>query len=150
MLEIIIIFCVGTSFLAYICISIDELSFVSSFSTAIVMRVAYGHRVVSDDDEFIRLANDQNYALQNSGTPGSTLIDLFPFCKHHLLITSSRYLTNGSIVGIQVRHMPRWFPGTYYANFARDWRPAIEKMHNVPFEIVQMQMVRCFTFSIIY
>ena len=56
-------------------------AFISSFSTAIIMRIAYGHRVVSDDDEFIRLTNERGYAMSNSGPPGSTPVDFFPFCK---------------------------------------------------------------------
>jgi len=52
------------------------------------------------------------------------------------------------IVREQVQHMPRWFPGAFYAGFARDWRPAIKRMHNVPFDTVRKQMVRYFTFSI--
>jgi len=57
---------------------------------------------------------------------------------------------NSSIIGEQVKHMPRWFPGTFYASFARDSRPVMEKARNVPFDIVQKQMVRCFTVSINY
>jgi hypothetical protein len=41
--------------------------------------------------------------------------------------------------------MPRWFPGASYAGFARDSRPAIEKSRDIPFDMVQKQMVRCFT-----
>jgi len=55
--------------------------FVSSFSAAIIMRVAYGHRVVSDDDEFVQLADECGYVFSNSGPPGSTLVDFFPFCE---------------------------------------------------------------------
>ena len=53
--------------------------FVFSFSAAIIMRVAYGHRVVSEDDEFVRRADECGYIFSNSGPPGSTLVDLFPF-----------------------------------------------------------------------
>src|ERR1700722_2752448 len=124
-------------------------SFVSSLSTAIIMRVSYGHRVVSDDDEFLRLANDHDDAINNCGPPGSTPVDFFPFCKQlSFYHQCSGCLKNWSIVREQVQHMPRWFPGAFYAGYARDWRPAVEKMHNVPFELVQKQMVRCLTFSI--
>ena|SRR5271170_5284098 len=58
-----------------------SVTFISSFSTAIIMRIAYGHRVVSDDDQFIRLTNERGYAVSNSGSPGSTPVDFFPFCK---------------------------------------------------------------------
>src|ERR1700722_11235935 len=57
---------------------------------------------------------------------------------------------NSSIIGEQVKHMPRLLPGTFYASFARDSRPVMEKARNVPFDIVQKQMVRCFTVSINY
>ena len=54
-------------------------------------------------------------------------------------------MLNSSIVGEQVNYMPRWFPGASYASIARDARAVIEKSRNIPFDIVQKQMVRCFT-----
>jgi len=56
-------------------------------------------------------------------------------------------MLNGSIVGEQVKHMPRWFPGTSYASIARAARPALEKSRDIPFDIVQKQLVRCFTLN---
>lgn len=42
------------------------------------MRIAYGHQILSDDDEFIQAANDSGYAQNNGGPPGGTMVDLFP------------------------------------------------------------------------
>jgi hypothetical protein len=41
-----------------------------------------------------------------------------------------------------VQYLPSWFPGCYYAGFARTHKYAIEAMMNYPFEEVQRQMVR--------
>jgi hypothetical protein len=49
------------------------------FSTAIIMRVAYGHQITSDDDPYVKIAHDTGYALSNAGSPGSTPVDFIPF-----------------------------------------------------------------------
>ncbi|KAF4609105.1 hypothetical protein EYR40_001458 [Pleurotus pulmonarius] len=84
----------------------------SRYTTAIVMRIAYGHQILSDDDEFIQAANDSGYAQNNGGPPGGTMVDLFPI----------------------LQYFPSWFPGTYYATFAREWRWAVEKLYTLPYE----------------
>ncbi len=57
-----------------------ELTSCARYTTAIVMRIAYGHQIISDDDEFVRIAHDSGYTLNNSGPPGGTAVDLFPIC----------------------------------------------------------------------
>lgn len=44
------------------------------------MRIAYGHQIVSEDDEFMTIVNDVAYALNNGGPPGATIVDYFPIC----------------------------------------------------------------------
>ncbi|KAF9460615.1 cytochrome P450 CYP621A2 [Collybia nuda] len=95
-------------------------AFIRRFSTAIIMRLAYGHQITSDDDPYVKIAEDTGYALSNGGPPGSTPVDFFPF----------------------LRKFPAWFPGAYYAGFARNNKFAIDRLHNYPFEEVSAQMVR--------
>lgn len=61
-----------------------QTSFLNScrFSTAIIMRVAYGHQITSDDDPYVKIAQDTGYALSNGGSPGSTPVDFFPLRKY--------------------------------------------------------------------
>ncbi|KAL4259189.1 cytochrome P450 family protein [Pleurotus pulmonarius] len=88
------------------------------YTTAVVMRIAYGHQITSDDDEFVKIAHDSGWTLNNAGPPGGTMVDLFPI----------------------LMNLPSWFPGTYYASFARKWRWAAEALHNRPYEYVKKRM----------
>ena len=51
------------------------------YTVSVIMRIAYGHQIVSDDDEFFRLVEDVAYAQNNGGPPGGTVADYFPICK---------------------------------------------------------------------
>lgn len=42
------------------------------------MMTAYGHRIESSEDEFTRLAKDFSEELTNTGSAGTTLVDIFP------------------------------------------------------------------------
>jgi hypothetical protein len=50
------------------------------FAITLVMKLAYGHRILSDDDEYIKLAENASIALSSSGAPGMTPPDLLPIC----------------------------------------------------------------------
>ena len=42
------------------------------FTTAIVMKIAYGHDIVSDDDHYLKLTDEIGSAVNNSGPVGNT------------------------------------------------------------------------------
>jgi hypothetical protein len=42
------------------------------------MKIAYGYQIISDDDEYIRIAENISIATNRSGTPGMTPPDLLP------------------------------------------------------------------------
>ncbi|KAG6841262.1 hypothetical protein C0991_000402 [Blastosporella zonata] len=92
--------------------------FLSRFATAIVIRLVCGHQITSDDDPYIRLAEEVGATAANSGPPGSTPVDFFP-----LLI-----------------NFPSWFPGTFYANYARSVRGIVRNLHDIPYKSVQEQL----------
>jgi hypothetical protein len=54
---------------------------VDRFAAAVVVKIAYGHDVNSDDDLYLKVAQRANYALNNAGPIGSTPIDFFPWRK---------------------------------------------------------------------
>ncbi|KAF5376707.1 hypothetical protein D9615_007824 [Tricholomella constricta] len=85
---------------------------VNLFLTAIIMRLAYGHQATSDEDPYVHIIEGVSYGLSNAGSPGGTPVDYLPF----------------------LRHFPAWFPGAYYAGFARDNKIAVETMHQYPYE----------------
>lgn len=45
------------------------------------MEITYGHRIVSDDDPYIKIAEGVNHISTQSGTPGMTPVDIFPLRK---------------------------------------------------------------------
>ena len=46
---------------------------------AIIMMVTYGHQTASENDEYVKLAEDVRE--HSSGTHGSSLVDTLPICK---------------------------------------------------------------------
>ncbi|KAI9171172.1 Cytochrome P450 monooxygenase [Paramyrothecium foliicola] len=82
------------------------------FAVAIVLKVSYGTDVFHDADPYIKIANDAMYAMGNGGAPANSIVDIFP----------------------PARFLPTWVLRDWPLKFARDWRWAIEKLHNVPFE----------------
>ena len=51
------------------------------FTSSIVFCVAYGHRIDSLEDQYVKLANDAATATVRAGSPGSMLVDFFPVCE---------------------------------------------------------------------
>ncbi|KAF7441176.1 hypothetical protein PC9H_001525 [Pleurotus ostreatus] len=74
----------------------------------------------SCDDEFATILNDITFTQNNGGTPGATILNTNPY---------------------PVQSYPSWFPGTHYASFAREWKWAINKLFDVPYEKVKKQIV---------
>ncbi|KAF9464219.1 cytochrome P450 [Collybia nuda] len=94
--------------------------FLARFATAIVIRLVSGHQIVSDDDPYIQMAENVGYTASNSGPPGATAVDFFPF----------------------LQRFPSWFPGTFYANFARDHRAVVRQLHDYPYNAVKEQLAK--------
>jgi cytochrome P450 len=46
-----------------------------------------------------------------------------------------------------VCYFPDWFPGTYYAKFARRMRPDVDNFNNYPFEDVLQQIVSILSYK---
>ncbi|KNZ78681.1 O-methylsterigmatocystin oxidoreductase [Termitomyces sp. J132] len=88
------------------------------FSTSIIMQVAYGHQIASDEDPYLQMTEHISHSLSNAGSPGNTPVDFFPI----------------------LNYLPSWFPGAYYAGFARKQRSAIRKLHDYPFYDVKAQL----------
>ncbi|KAJ8517066.1 hypothetical protein ONZ45_g5696 [Pleurotus djamor] len=82
------------------------------------MRIAIGHQVLSENDEFVKITGDVGQAVVEGGLPGGTVVDWLPF----------------------LQHMPAWFPGTHYVGIARKWKWAVRRLYDYPFEYVQRQM----------
>ncbi|KAK0232280.1 cytochrome P450 [Armillaria nabsnona] len=84
---------------------------VHCFITSIIVEIAFGHRITSDDDIYLTLAREHTHSIDNSGSPGNTPVDFLPF----------------------LRYFPSWFPGTYFAEWARTWSRVPQTMHDLPY-----------------
>lgn len=89
------------------------------YSAAIIIEIAYGHRILTDNDPYVKIAEDVCHASAHSGPPGGTPVDIFPF----------------------LQHFPSWFPGAYYAGYAREvCRPLVQQLYEYPLANVMKDM----------
>ena len=68
---------IGQSFYHVLCAFAESIS-MPSYSTAIIMEIAYGHRVATDDDEYLQSASMLIDILRRTSRP--SLLDLSPSC----------------------------------------------------------------------
>ena len=47
------------------------------FGAAVIMKIAYGHQIESDDDEYIKLTENVSLAHVDAGDPGTAPVDFF-------------------------------------------------------------------------
>ncbi|KAJ4270013.1 hypothetical protein NW762_001686 [Fusarium torreyae] len=112
-------------------------------AVAIVLQVSYGTEVPKDDDPYIKIANDAMYATGNGGVPANSVVDLVPLGKEKMSARTTRTLkkcdfgcANGPWI---VRHLPDWIVRDWSLRFARQWRWAIKKLHDIPFAAAQTE-----------
>ncbi|EKM55770.1 uncharacterized protein PHACADRAFT_256631 [Phanerochaete carnosa HHB-10118-sp] len=90
---------------------------VHRYATAISMEIAYGHRVLSDDDEYFKAAETFRHMLEEGGRP--SLLNLSPIFEK----------------------LPAWFPGAWFVKYIREAKPVA--LHDIqkPVSDVQQQLV---------
>ncbi|KAF7303973.1 Cytochrome P450 [Mycena indigotica] len=88
------------------------------FSTGVIAQVVSGHRIVSAEDNYLRMSKMVlHVSTLMEQVPAVTPLDFLPFLKH----------------------FPGWFPGAHYAGFARQWRPVARELYTFPLETVKQQ-----------
>ncbi|KAK7060889.1 hypothetical protein VNI00_000622 [Paramarasmius palmivorus] len=90
------------------------------FTTTIITSATYGHRITSDDDEFLKIGARLEDVIAHAGAVGSTTADFFPW----------------------LRYFPSWFPGTFYANHARASKPIIDNVYDYPLKFVSEKLAK--------
>ncbi|KAJ8520725.1 hypothetical protein ONZ45_g2492 [Pleurotus djamor] len=96
----------------------NHLHLLGRYTTAIPIRIAYGHQIVDDDDEYVSMVETMGAAVTQIRLPGATPVDAFPV----------------------LQYFPSWFPGTHDANIARQWRWAVRRMYDIPYDAVKRQL----------
>ncbi|EKM54607.1 uncharacterized protein PHACADRAFT_210407 [Phanerochaete carnosa HHB-10118-sp] len=84
---------------------------VRRFTAAVIMEIAYGHKVASDDDPYVDIAERTHKILMEAGHSLS-ILDFFPW----------------------LRYLPSWFPGNWFGRFANDAASFVQHMRDMPFE----------------
>lgn len=87
---------------------------------AIIMDVAYGIEVLSDEDPFIATATASFASVSQVSTPGAYLVDVLPILKY----------------------TPSWMPGAGFKRQAREWKKLTEAVYHAPFEEMKRTTVR--------
>ncbi|KAJ7600384.1 cytochrome P450 [Mycena floridula] len=91
----------------------------SRFATSILVKVAFGYEIQSNDDPFMAILDRFTKELESEGPSGVTTIDALPF----------------------LARFPSWFPGTYYANWARNvMKPLGQQVHEYPISILKQHI----------
>ncbi|KAJ7730976.1 putative monooxygenase [Mycena maculata] len=67
---------------------------------AIIIRIAYGHYISSDEDSFLKLGIATMQNFDRAVAPGAWLVDIIPSLKY----------------------LPKWLPGTGFFTLAEQWR----------------------------
>ncbi|KAF8208101.1 cytochrome P450 [Mycena galopus ATCC 62051] len=77
---------------------------------AIIMMIGLGYPI-TENDEFVRIAEAAQLAMVSAARPGAYLVDLLPILKY----------------------VPEWFPGASFQTVAREGRELSEELQNKPF-----------------
>ncbi|KAE9396845.1 cytochrome P450 [Gymnopus androsaceus JB14] len=91
---------------------------IGRYTAYIVVKIAYGYSIKDDNDPMAILIDEVGKLIHNSGSPASTPVDFFPW----------------------LAHFPSWFPGTYYAEYARKWKSVTYEFINYPFNFTTKQL----------
>ncbi|KAF8884122.1 cytochrome P450 [Infundibulicybe gibba] len=97
---------------------LEDPSDYDNFAASIIIRIAYGHQISSEDDPYNAMSHRVAAAVSVTGPAGSTIVDFFPF----------------------LQYLPSWFPGTHFAAQARKVRGCVRDLYERPIEDIRQQM----------
>ncbi|KAG7441817.1 cytochrome P450 [Guyanagaster necrorhizus] len=86
-------------------------------SAAVIMKVAYGYTVTENDD-FIKVAEESAMISAQTLAPGRWLVDYYPI----------------------VRFLPSWLPFAGFKRQGAEWKQRLDSLSGVPHEWVKKQM----------
>lgn len=76
---------------------------------ASILMATFGHEVTSEDDAYISLVKRTTKMSTDAGSPGGTIIDLFPSRQYPSLFSFETHILTYKLYA--VRFVPAWFPG---------------------------------------
>ncbi|KAF7974983.1 hypothetical protein HWV62_10733 [Athelia sp. TMB] len=87
-------------------------------TASLLLKVAYGYTVESENDSFVKIAEDAMLGFSKASEPGAFWVDNFPSLKY----------------------VPSWIPGAGFKKVAHTMRMDLERLYNVPFDFVKSEM----------
>ncbi|KAJ7046067.1 cytochrome P450 [Mycena alexandri] len=88
------------------------------YAGSVVLRIAYGHVVESDDDKYVLLAEELAHITTAAIQPGKWLVDSFPYLKH----------------------VPDWMPGAGFKRWAVKARARSDELIYSPLQEVKKKI----------
>ncbi|OSX66494.1 hypothetical protein POSPLADRAFT_1053131 [Postia placenta MAD-698-R-SB12] len=96
----------------------DFISHIKRFNGAVMLDIAYGHRVTSVDDEFMIFADKTIATITALGSFAATLVDFFPIMKY----------------------LPSWMPGSGFKKQAVRGKEMWDAMEDIPYQKLRNAM----------
>lgn len=93
-----------------------------SQTAAAILDVAYGIKVLPENDPLIDMAEQSAVLATPAQIPGRYLVEILPILKY----------------------IPAWVPGAYFQREAQEVKPVLHNMADVPFQMVKQAMVCMF------
>ena len=99
----------------------EYIKHIRRYAGGLTLSVVYGYEAVSNDDEFLELAEECVSLLSNRIASGVGIwpVDIFP----------------------SLRHIPLWMPGSGFKKNAMAWKKKMEEFVDRPYEFVKNSMV---------
>jgi hypothetical protein len=107
----------------------EYIKHIRRYAGGLTLSVVYGYEAVSNDDEFLSLAEECVGLLSNHIASGGGIwpVDIFP----------------------SLRHIPLWMPGSGFKKNAMAWKKKMEEFVDRPYEFVKNSIVSCLCLSAI-
>lgn len=114
------------------------------FNGAVMLDIAYGHRVTSVDDEFMIFADKTIATITALGSFAATLVDFFPISAYLLpsLYCDEPLSSHCHVAGL-VRYLPSWMPGSGFKKQAVRGKEMWDAMEDIPYQKLRNAMVKC-------
>src|SRR5271170_2084606 len=95
-----------------------------SMAGSFILSTAYGIKVRSENDPYIKMAKTSLHAMACAGNSGAYLVDSLPFRTYNRIIAHEMLYIDYYLV----KHVPPWFPGADFQVQAREWRKSVTGM----------------------
>jgi len=116
---------------------LDRSPFLSA-TGGVILKITYGYDVQDSNDPLVNIAEAAVGGFSQASVPGAWLVDIFPVRESESQLMANSLLTHATP---QVRYVPDWMPGATFKVKAAQWRDAHMQLLNVPFNMVEEQMV---------